>query len=311
MTDVTADYLALRREVGAVRVPRAVLRVSGPDAVSYLQGQLSHDVEGLGDGEATRAFLLDPNGKNVAWLRASRVDNDVIVLDTDVGLEDRVVERLQRFKLRTRWEIESLEWECIAVRGPESESIDTAATGSVVRTDAEWPVLPGFDLIGPSLSLPDGVRECGLDAYEAVRIECGVPANDAELTESTIPNEAGRWVLDTSVSFTKGCYTGQELVMRIDSRGGNVPHPLRGVVIATNVLPPVGASIVLGGDTSDGADGRDAKEVGRLTSIAESLDRHAPVALAPVSRRVEPPVDVRVVWDDRSVPARVEELPLV
>jgi folate-binding Fe-S cluster repair protein YgfZ len=118
-------------------------------------------------------------------------------------------------------------------------------------------------------------------------------------------------VLDTSVSFTKGCYTGQELVLRIDSRGGNVPRLLRGVVIATNVLPPIGASIVPSDDGSDGSNGGDAKEVGRLTSIAESLDRRAPVALAAVSRRVEPPAMVRVVWDDRSVPARVEELPLL
>ena len=95
----------------------------------------------------------------------------------------------------------------------------------------------------------------GLDAYEAVRIECGVPAMGSELTERTIPAEAGQWVIDRSVSFTKGCYTGQELVARIDSRGGNVPRHLRGIVIDADP-PPVGGVVVA-----------DGVEVGTLTSV--------------------------------------------
>jgi folate-binding Fe-S cluster repair protein YgfZ len=102
------------------------------------------------------------------------------------------------------------------------------------------------------------------------------------------------------VSFTKGCFTGQELVARIDSRGGNVPRHLRGVVVLENALPPVGAKLVV-----------DGKEVGALTSVAESLDRRAPVALAYVGRAVEPPADVTVSWDGGSAKARVETLPLV
>ena len=90
----------------------------------------------------------------------------------------------------------------------------------------------------------------------------------AELTEATIPAEAGQWLIEASVSFTKGCYTGQELVARIDSRGGNVPRPLRGLLVDGDPAP-VGASV-----------SRDGKEVGHVTSSARSEALGA-IALAP------------------------------
>jgi folate-binding protein YgfZ len=200
-------------------------------------------------------------------------------------------ERLERFKLRIKCELEPVPWRCLAIRGPKAHAL---AEG----TDADWPGLPGVDQVGDDIGVPPGVRECDLGAYEAVRIEAGVPVMGRELDESTIPAEAG--VVDRAVSFTKGCFTGQELVARIDSRGGNVPRHLRGIVIGTNVVPPVGARVEA-----------DGKEVGALTSVAESLERRAPVALAYVRRAVEPPADVTVSWDGGSVQARVETLPLV
>ncbi len=84
----------------------------------------------------------------------------------------------------------------------------------------------------------------GLDAYETARIAAGIPAMGAELTQATIPAEVGQWIIDASVSFTKGCYTGQELVARVDSRGGNVPRRLRvldlgeGSVVQADGEPP-------------------------------------------------------------------------
>ena len=168
-----------------------------------------------------------------------------------------------------------------------------------MRLGVDWPGLDGVDLNTSSLGpLPEGLRECAIDSYEAVRVEAGWPVMGREIDEKTIPAETG--IVDRAVSFTKGCFTGQELVARIDSRGGNVPRHLRGVVIGTNVVPPVGASVEA-----------DGKEVGTLTSVAESLERRAPVALAYVRRAVEPPADVTISWDGGSAPARVEELPLV
>jgi folate-binding protein YgfZ len=132
------------------------------------------------------------------------------------------------------------------------------------------------------------------DAYEAVRIEAGVPAMGAELTDRTIPAETG--IVDRTVSFTKGCYTGQELVARIDSRGGHVPRHLRGLVLS-GPAPP-GAAIEV-----------DGKNTGSLTSVAARPD--GAVALAYVGRDVTPPANATVSWEGGTTSGRVEVLPLV
>ena len=151
-----------------------------------------------------------------------READDAFVLDVDSGFADTVIERLERFKLRTKATIEALpEWRCLALRGPRAHDV---ATGIA----ADWPGLPGVDLIGADVAVPAGVSLVAVEAYEVVRIEAGVPRMGRELTEQTIPAEA-TGVVERSVSFTKGCYTGQELVARIDSRGGNVARHLRGI----------------------------------------------------------------------------------
>jgi folate-binding protein YgfZ len=114
-----------------------------------------------------------------------------------------------------------------------------------------------------------------------LRIACGVPALGRELTPDTIPAEAGQWLIDASVSFTKGCYTGQELVARIDSRGGRVPKPVRVVVVEG--AASVGDEVIV-----DGA------VVGHLTSAIASADGTGTLALAPIARSVEPPAGAEV-----------------
>jgi folate-binding protein YgfZ len=299
VADFTTDYLALRGDAGAVRLPRDVIRVHGPDALSFLQGQLSQDVEALADGGSAWSLLLQPQGKVDALVRVTRLAADDHLLDVDEGYGDRVVERLLRFKLRVKADVERAAFQCLALRGPRShEAAATVAEHGALLLDADWPGLAGVDLIGTDPALPSDVPECGLDAYEAVRIEAGVPVMGREVTDRTIPAELG--ILERAVSFTKGCFTGQELVARMDARGGQAPRQLRGVVVGTNLIPPVGARLLL-----------DGREVGTLTSVSESLERRAPIALANVSRAVEPPADVVVTWDGGEVPARVETLPLV
>jgi folate-binding protein YgfZ len=292
LPDLTEDYWALRNDAGAVWLPRDFLHVVGPDTITFLQGQLSQDVEPLGVGASALSFVLQPQGKVDALLRVTRTGDDRVVIDTDAGWGERVIERLNRFKLRIKCEVAPLPWRCLAVRGPRAHEL---AEGFA---NADWPGLPGTDFCGEDLAVPADLRVCDLEAYEAVRIEAGIPVMGREIDDKTIPAETG--VVDRAVSFTKGCFTGQELVARIDSRGGNVPRRLRGVVVGTNVIPPADASV-----ESEG------KVVGVLTSVAESLERRAPVALAYVGRAVEPPADVTLTWDGGSAPARVEELPLV
>ena len=112
----------------------------------------------------------------------------------------------------------------------------------------------------------------------------------AEIDDRTIPAELGQSIIDRAVSFTKGCYTGQELVARIESRGGHVPRHLRLIRLAE--VAPVGAAVEV-----------DGKSVGALTSVAGD------VALAFVGRAVEPPADAEIRWDGGRTTARIEALP--
>ena len=287
------DYRALRNGAGAVDLPRDFVRVAGPDATTFLQGQLSQDVAGLSAEGSTWAFLLHPQGKVVAFLRVLRLGDEELVLETDAGFGPAVIERLNRFKLRVKADLDPLDWKCVAVRGPASHEAAAGGTGTIVVAD--WPGLAGADLVGPAAAVPPGVPSVSMEAYEAVRIEAGIPVMGRELDESTIPAEAG--VVDMSVSFTKGCYTGQELVARIDSRGGNVPRRLRGLILAAEA--PAGATLRA-----------DGKDVGVVTSVAVS-PRLGTIGLAYVRRAVEPPADVEVAWEGGATSARVEALPLV
>jgi folate-binding protein YgfZ len=298
LVDVAGDYTAIREEAGAIWLPRDFVVVDGPDALPYLQGQLSQDID-LPTGHSTWSLLLQPQGKMVALLRVLRQGEQRFVLETDEGFGPKVIERLNQFRIRVKAEVEPLAWKCLALRGRRAHDALSGAAGTVVVAD--WPGLPGADLVGEAPDPPGDVRLCSLDAYEVVRIEAGIPMMGKELDESTIPAEAG--IVDRTVSFTKGCYTGQELVARIDSRGGNVPRRLQGVVLGGGVVPPAGAR-VHAGEAGD-------KDVGRLTSVVQSPSRPAALALAYVGRAVTPPADVTVTWDGESAPARVEALPLV
>jgi len=293
MGEIAADYRALRADVGAVWLARDFVQIAGPEAEAYLQGQLSQDVAAIAPGASAWSFLLQPQGKVDALVRVLRHTPDRFTLDVDGGFGEAVLARLQRFKLRTKADIEALDWRCLALRGPRAHEV--ASDG----LSADWPGLPGVDRVGPDPTLPAGVPLCGLDAYEVVRIEAGIPAMGHELTDRTIPAEAGQAVIDRAVSFTKGCFTGQELVARIDSRGGRVPRQLRGVVTAAGAPPPVGATV----EVADAA-------VGALTSVARAPDGGA-VALAYVKRDVTPPAGATLRWDGGDSRARLEALPLV
>jgi folate-binding protein YgfZ len=246
-------------------VPRDAVLVSGPDAETYLQGQLSQDVAVLAGGASAWTFLLQPTGKVDVFGRVTRRAADAFLIDTDGGFGPALVERLRRFLLRTKATVEPLAWRAIAVRNPGPTLVTTDAA---LVLSANWHEQRGFDLLGETVEPPLGATRVERPAYERLRVEAGWPAMGAELTADTIPAEAG--VVPVAASFTKGCYTGQELVARIDSRGGHVPHLLRHVRLER----PAKA-----GDALE----VDGKAVGRLTSVAGDL------ALAYVGRAVEPP----------------------
>jgi tRNA-modifying protein YgfZ len=312
MVDVATQYEALRSGVGVHRLDRDVVRVWGPDATTYLQGQCSQDVASLGVRATADALVLSPQGKVEVFMRVTRLGDDEFVLDTDGGFGAVLTARLLRFRLRVKVEMEDLSWTCLALRGPGAA--DSIVHPPELVLPVEWPGFTGFDLLGPDLSDADGTWvaatavRCGDEAWEAARIESGVPVNGRELVEGTIAAEAG--LVDRTVSFTKGCFTGQELVARLDARGSKVARRLCGLVVdggdsPVSLRPPVGAIV----NTVDGHE-----ESGRLSSVAWSPRRGATVALATVHRRIVPPETVEVAWEadggTHVVPAEVRELPL-
>jgi len=286
------EHVDLRTAIAAVGIERDVVRVHGPEAIAFLQGQLSQDIEALAKGESAWTLLLQPTGKVAAWLRVTRIAEDVVLLDVDAGFGEAVRTRLARFKLRTKVDLEVEVRSGFAVRGPGADEL--APTGAL---RSAWPGVQGFDLLDGT-PVPEGIPVAAPSALDALRIECGVPAMGAELTDATIPAEGGQWLIDASVSFTKGCFTGQELVARIDSRGGNVPRPVRGLLVDGDAVP-AGSTVAAGGT-----------EVGVVTSSGRSPALGA-VALATLARSVEPGTTVELRHPDgTTTTATTAALPL-
>lgn len=286
------------------------MQVSGPEATTYLQGQVSQDVEKLAPATSTWTFVLQPTGKVDSWARLTRTADDTFVFDVDGGYGDALEARLRRFLLRTKAEIQSLDWSCIAVRGRPLVADEGTLLDNFVLS-AGWTLvddrISATDILGPTPTSPPGLPDGDPNGYQALRIAAGVPSMGEELTEQTIPAEAGQWVVDQSVDFTKGCFTGQELVARIESRGGNVPRRLRGLILETDVPPPPGAEVQVGG-----------APVGTVTSAVTTtgwpLHAAAPgpvVALAYIKRSVEPPAAATIAWDRGQAETQIAELPLI
>jgi tRNA-modifying protein YgfZ len=266
---------------------RDLVTVTGPDAFSFLQSLVSQDVDGLDDGAVVSSLLLTPKGKVQSSFRVVRVGDDAW-LDVEAGFGDELRAALERFKLRVKVEIAgpAAPWGMVAIRDDTLIDVDDAPAGSHVLP-VGWSTTIGVDVIGPRAELTElGSRGLSADAYERARIEAGIPRLGVDLDESTIPQEA--WLDRDAVSFTKGCYLGQELVARIDSRG-HVNRVLRGIRSAD-------PEAQLAREAEIEVDG---KVVGQVTSAVPGL------ALGYIRREVEPPA----VATAAGSPVTVESLP--
>lgn len=225
-------------QVIAAIVQRDVVVVTGPEAQAYLHGQVSADIEALGEGDSALSFLLEPRGRVEVLFSISRTGPEVFVLDTEPGFGDSLATSLERFKLRTRAEFERHEWSMLALRGPQTD-IETLAdatlrlgpleagedaTRRVVRA-VPWLLAAGVDLLTPTAAAAatafvefENVNHVSADEFGVLRMVHGLPAMGSEIRPGDIPNETG--IVELAASFTKGCYRGQELVERIDSRTG-------------------------------------------------------------------------------------------
>jgi tRNA-modifying protein YgfZ len=212
--------------------PRAFVRVSGPDAVDYLQRMVSNDVEALAPGDACDALLLTPKARVIATLRIWRRGEEDFLLLTEPELGDPVAAELRRLRFAARCEIE-----------PEQH------TSTLVFDGDEG--IPNHEYGRPVREVLDAGLEPTLaaDELERMRIEAGTPRYGRELDDRILPAEAG---LDqTHISFTKGCYPGQEPIARLHYRG-HVNRRLR-VLDVESARP---------GDEL----AHDGKTVGRVTS---------------------------------------------
>jgi tRNA-modifying protein YgfZ len=251
----------------AARVPRDVVVVSGPDATSFLQNLLSQDLDPVAVGQTVPALLLQPQGKLLVMLRAARTSPDSWSCDCDAGSGAVLAEGLNRFKIRVKVDIEQVTGvEMLAVRGADPpddvEGVRPAPGGwDVVRMPAE------LDAIAARIGVPAG----DADAYDRWRIEAGVPRMGVDVDDRTIPQEAGLEL--TAVSFTKGCFVGQELVCRIDTRGHVNRHLRR---LRGDQTLAAGAEVVA-----------DGTAVGTVTTAVGN------VALALLRREVQPGATVR------------------
>jgi folate-binding protein YgfZ len=225
-----------------VRRPRAFVRVSGPDAADYLQRMVSNDVEALAPGESCDALLLTAKARVIAPLRILRRGPEDFLLLTEPELGERVRAELLRMRFAAKAEIE-----------PEQHE--------------SWLVLGGAEVVDER---PPG-DEVSEEEFERWRIEAGLPLWGRELDDSILPAEAGLDV--THISFTKGCYPGQEPIARQRYRG-KVNRRLRVLELEGDVEP--GDELL-----------NEGKKVGRVTSAVSG------VGLGFV--RVEVPDDARLV----------------
>jgi folate-binding protein YgfZ len=311
-TDTLAAELAILRDgCGLVdRSERGKLALTGGEAKAFLQGQLTNDVEALSPGEGLYAAFLTHKGKMLGDLRVLDL-GDELLLDTERSALQELFTMIHRFKLGRDVELHkrTLERGLLSLIGPAARRVAGAldlpaaehscrraeiAGADVVlaATDVGVDVLcPSQDTERVGAALEDaGARPVSETAAECLRIELGRPRFGLDMDEGTIPQEAG--LNDRAVSFTKGCYVGQETVARLFYRGKPNRH-LRGLRLSAPAAP--GDELHLG-----------ERAVGTVGSAVVSPD-HGPIALALVRREAEPGSSVAV--GPEAAPARVVELP--
>jgi len=238
--------------------PRSYVGVSGPDAASYLQRMVSNDVEALGPGESCEALLLTAKARLIAPLTVLRRSADDFLLLTEPSLGEVVTRELTRFRLGAKCAIEpEAHTSTIVLGGPPPD-------GAIPSADYG---IPAYELLDA-----DGLAAEHVSAgeLERLRILAGTPAWGRELDDRVLPAEAG--LEERAISFTKGCYPGQEPVARLHYRG----HPNRGLRVIALVgaeLPPYDAELT-----------HEGKVVGRITSSVEQAGEV--LALAYVRREV-------------------------
>jgi folate-binding protein YgfZ len=311
VNSVTSEHVAIAEGAGlADRSERGKLALTGADSKEFLAGQVTNDIVGLQPGDGCYAALLTPKGRMLGDLRVLDT-GDELLLDMDRATLQAIFDVIRRATIGFAVELHkrTVQRGLLSLAGPRAREIagapDLPATEHTHRAatvgGVEVRVIAtdvGVDVLTPAEDT-DTVRDALLAAgaepvseatLDVLRVETGRPRWGAELDETVIPQEAA--LNDRAVSFTKGCYVGQETVARLHWKGKPNRH-LRGLLLSAPV--PAGAALFLG-----------EREVGRLTSVADS-PAHGPIGLALVRREAGIGEVLRV--EDGDVTATVAELP--
>ncbi|HYO91213.1 MAG TPA: aminomethyltransferase family protein [Pyrinomonadaceae bacterium] len=326
--DVMAEYSAVR-EGGAGLIDlstRGRIEIGGTEAVLFLNGLITNDVKALADNSWMAAAVPNVQGRMLAHARVLR-RGETFLFDTEAVTREQIIKTLGRFTLAGDFRVADVTGETalVSVQGASAAGIVRAALGEDASqsergrvANAEWEGFKvsiirathtaedGFDLFtsaAASVPLWDaltkaGARPVGFDALEILRVEAGLPRYGVDIDETKVVLETG---LDEAVSFTKGCYIGQEIIARIHFRG-HVAKRLAGVM-------PDAEEEVRAGDKVRTAEG---KEIGWITSASRSPRLNRTVALGYVKYDyLQPGTPVRVVRNDVEVEAHVSGLPFV
>lgn len=327
--DTAAEYRAVREGgTGLIDLSsRGRIEVSGSEAVQFLNGLVTNDVKALEENAWMSAAFPNVQGRLIGEARILRLGDNRFLFDTEAATHERVLKTLERFTLAGDFRVKDLldETALISVQGARAAEIIRAALGEeaacVERGRVcvkEWnnqqlqiirathTAEDGFDLFvaaSAAAKLWDalassGAQAVGTDALDILRIEAGVARYGVDMDETNVVLEA---VPDEAVSFTKGCYIGQEIIARIHWRG-HVAKKLTGLSFEEQ------------GETKrdDKIRTMDGKEIGRLTSVTFSPRLNRLVALGYVKYDyLAPGTQVRVISNETELAARVIELPHV
>jgi folate-binding protein YgfZ len=295
--ELDGQYRALREEAGFARRERSWISVKGADAAEYLQGQLTNDIEALAPGSGVYSALLDRKGRMQADMRVLRTAIDEVLIECELEAAGACAKHLTMYSVGRDVEVIPLEELLgeISIVGPAAASLTglpplggehdhacvelDGAPARSVRTDAGLDLIASpehIDALESALEKRGVARVTG-DALEIIRVENGRPRFGREMTTETIPQEAG--INERAVSFTKGCYIGQETVARLHYKGKPNRH-LRGLRLSEGA--EAGAEVTLGD-----------RELGRIGTAVLS-PAYGPIALAILRREAEPGDDVLV-----------------
>jgi folate-binding protein YgfZ len=306
---LAAEDRILREACGLVdRSERGKLALTGPEAKEFLHGQVTQDIESLTRGTGAYAAFLTHKGKMLGDLRVLDTGAELL-LDTERAALQELFNMIRRFKLGMDVELHkrTLETGLLSLIGPDARRV----AGAESLAEAEHANGPG-EIAGHPVTL--AVTDAGIDVFcaaeataavraaleaagahpvsdeaaEIRRVEAGRPRWGLELDDSVIPQEAG--LNERAVSFSKGCYVGQETVARLHYRGKPNRH-LRGLRLEEPVV--TGTPVRLG-----------EREIGRIGTTVLS-PRLGPIALAILRREAEPGATV----DAGGVTAEVVALP--